>query len=579
VTRRVVALVALLAMTPVATAIIDEFVATSPIEAPYRVRLSFEAREPQRAALALLGQRNCVEEAAAGGSEACPSRPTGELYPTVGVRILDAVYHGEGPSDPSSGAEKASRDGTNATGYVLADVFRGSNTHRGTDGEAPEVILPGRAVLRAWHGYWSDLDDDGDADVDWNAWKPRPGNEFVGVRGEVASYIDPGSRPTLTSTWRPGDDAPDVFYRFDIYSQAYQVVGESAHNAHLAPIVFIDGSLLQTIVIVTVTDPVFAPDGLGRPYTPGATSLADVDRYPAAAPGSVSALYAATLAKPVNDLGSPSLGLCPGGCAVGPFAPPEPLAGPAGAAWSLGYARTLPEWDEASNSTAAGRRADYVARPTPWVDLRLLTSPGPGPASLAAGPLVGRDATGAPAPAPGFVALEVWYGLWHDLDGDGFIGDAGEDPYAAGARPSPDDYAQAAGEFIGRFPTATASTTAEVFAVKMVARPLATWGAGVGLFDREGLPICPGRTQRTNVADCRANGALHTGDKPLNLTALSSMTDRGRYRGGHTLFFPAGSPGFEVCVAAVYLRHGPIEDPRVDRVADCDVFGRWGEAL
>ncbi|HVL49591.1 MAG TPA: hypothetical protein VM889_13630 [Candidatus Thermoplasmatota archaeon] len=566
----------------------------TPTAAASQAHVALEAREPDRGALDARGQFNCVSEALARGGGRCPAERVETAFVETGVKILDAYYATTGFASPSNlvdgyraRVENPDSPQPSSALFAVRETNYGANAHRGTDGDLPDLILPGLGAFRAWYGWWDDKDLDGVIDIAYEARAGPSGgvarwleaNEWVpDTAGNIVSYIDPGSRPSYASVNRPADGMPEFAY--------YYRGGEVLDYAQSGQTLHTDGSLLQTYHVATVTDAFPAPEG-DFPFTPTATSLVDLDVHPAAAPGPLAALYAATLAGPVNALGSPSTGYCPDQCR-----PTLPLAALASVApvGGLVYAPYPREWAEGSGSSNEGRLFDadgnalaggYAERYQPWIDL-LPSTARPGNAGVAEpnGPLTGRSAGGRPAAGPGWLGFEIWTGLHRDLDADGFVGRAGDDPYRGGGRPIPDDYYNHLGEFIGAAVVDDRGAALDRFTV--IARPLPAWPPGAAVHT-----VLTGTPSVYNQNGCTAFNAVGcwtvtdpvlAGADPVALPAYLDGTTLGRYFAYNYLFLPFGTRDFaiELCTPVLQFPqavHGIRHD---EAVWDCDVVEPLG---
>ncbi|HVL47607.1 MAG TPA: hypothetical protein VM889_03535 [Candidatus Thermoplasmatota archaeon] len=539
-----------------------------------------------------LGQANCVAEAARGGDATCPLESVGGVgAPSVGVRMLDAVYFSEGPGDPVGDVGAVRRDvesvqsgggtGQSNNHYVLvADAQRGMNLHRMTGGAVPEVILPGRGSFSAWYGYWSDANGDQIIQVHWagqhSAAKPKISNEWKSIpSARIPVWVEPGSHPMPTHMYRPDAFTPDFYLKYVSSEIAYRSEGENQYVTH---VIFTDGSLFQDATVTTVTNPFLAPNGQ-RPYTTTSESLVDVDRYSAVASGPVASLYRVLVSPWTNELGSPSVGYCPNGCRVGPFQGDTEAHGPLRMVTSQHYVGYPQESRPGSLSSNAGR--DFTNGYMPWVDLLPLWSPVGGHAATLSGPMPGRNPDGSQTMLPGVLSFELFAGVWFDINEDGFIGAVRtrEDPYESGTRPIADDYYNARGEFFGSYLMQSATNALRRNEIKVRLTPLTDWGSGVIPLDGYGNPCLTLTSQiPTGLQKCATNGMVVTGTTPIEVALDLDNGVVGRYGlSGMMLkptsvFMPAGSPGFAVCTPDLHLRYEAGGTATVETLNDCDVI-------
>ncbi|HVL48658.1 MAG TPA: hypothetical protein VM889_08890 [Candidatus Thermoplasmatota archaeon] len=440
------------------------------------------------------------------------------------------------------------------------------------------MILPGAGGFVALFGWWNNANGDPvleikvDAgssaeDPRWNAtneWIPKPGAAML-------AYVEPGSRPRATTHERPSEEEPDLVLEYTTEGHVY-VTGKPSL------VLFPDGSLLQAFETLVVSDAWRLPSA-HLPFTPKDGARVDRDRYAAVAPGPAEAVYGATLAPTVNAVGSPSYGSCPNGCEATSLPATGTAADDAtGAAARVAWAPYPREWMEGSGASAAGRRAAYLAEPTPWVDLLPKSRVLPSSVVIArdTAPLLGGGADGAPTMAPGFFTVDLYVGLHLDLDGDGFVGRAPRDPHEGGRRPIPDRYFDPAGEFLAMtpiLPDPDGLGRATRLAVTLV--PDTDWGDGVVLHDRApaalgaggcGLDVCPD-----------ASPVLVTGGTPITLTLRPEGNFApGRWVTLESVLMPHGSPGFTACVEPMEIRWTDAEGaPRGEIAWDCDRVPRW----
>ncbi|HVL48591.1 MAG TPA: hypothetical protein VM889_08550 [Candidatus Thermoplasmatota archaeon] len=570
--RRVLAAVLLVALTAPLVA-----------GAPVGTEPAFEARENNRVWIDGEGQWNCVPEALEHvARDGCPVQPTGSARPALGVRMLDDHYLTsfgvgrpfESAQDPASGP----------------DAGAGSNLERSSRGFVRDVVLPGAGTFRAWFGWWHDVDDDevleyrgtGDAFADGNEWVPIR-------RHHLVSYVEPGSHPGFATFERPQDSEPDFEYDPGL-TPYYSARTPSAYFAGV--ILFTDGSLARTLQVATVTDPILAPSGENRPWTPTEDSLVDIDLYAAVAPGPVAEVFGVVLGDLVVSTGSPSLGTLAEDGGLGPRpARDTPLEGtfadpPYGAAVGAFWAPYPQEWRPGARSSNAGRGDAYAQAYTDWIDL----IPGYGYGTTGfqfsaytgqPGPLPGRSATGGQAMAPGALAFTLRVGVWRDLNLDGYVGVAKPgDPHDGGSDPRADDYASPRGEYFG-IPARTPSGDVLDY-TRLVLRPFPDWGAAGAFLYYRGQPdviVEPSRAPPNPVC-YSANGCLNdpgafhvTGSRPVELNVRRDVYEAGLYR-SDLLMLPLGTSGFEIeaCTDTLLVTVPSHAGEVVASVWDCDVI-------
>ncbi|HVL47798.1 MAG TPA: hypothetical protein VM889_04505 [Candidatus Thermoplasmatota archaeon] len=579
-----------------------------------------EASEPGRTGLENQGQRNCMVEALAQQETSdCPGVATGAPHPARGILVLDDFYiQPGGPASPSSLSEGALVEGyrcwsnqpTSCSGPTN-NLISGMNTARASRGLLPDIILPGAGRFMAAYGWFNNTNGDESVRVDDTGRTPSgavtagPANEFVRKPdGNLVSYVEPGSRPSWDNLMRPGDIEPDITYvmqDFATMRTAYLYEQKSAGTyagQPAAATIWFDGSLLRTLTVTTVTDPLFTPAPNGRPYTTTASSLVDIDVYGALAPGPVSALFASVAGPAMDRYASPSWGLCPNACVPGPVPlGGTPASGPGGLAQGLVWAPNLPETRLGSGNSAEGRLQDFQEGYRGWVDVI------PAMRATYAGWFIpvawtptlpvplSRSGAGEPEPTlpPGtFFAPEAWVGVWNDRSQDGRIGlvDA-SDPYEGGSRPNPDNYYDSRGEFFGvepKLPEGRAYVT-------LTFTPDTDWGPGGVYHYYSSMPNDP---FAESPSDCMVNGAVFcfgvtsgsTKSFELVLTGVSPSggggwfvstmpNPKGHYSPLTSVVFPAGSPGFTVCTDVLVTEWAEGGSLVRDAVRDCDHYAPW----
>ncbi|HVL48585.1 MAG TPA: hypothetical protein VM889_08520 [Candidatus Thermoplasmatota archaeon] len=549
----------------------------------HEVRVKYEMEEQGGPAP---GQKNCVREAALGeGTADCPEVVDTRYHPQRAILMLDSVYTVVPGVEGylATLRDPAPNSGTPSNG-------QGTSLHRHTDGLLPEIIYPGFGQFEGWLGRWHDQNADAFIQYHRGATSSPsahpPANEWMpALGGTMLGFIEPGSHPSYGARTRPMPTEPDIVY-------ASTMVGTYGAWAHATGatsdgiILFVDGSLFKSARVDTVTNAILAPDPDGRfPFTLGATSLLDIDRYAAVAPGPIAALYGVTVGDLVTDLGSPSMGWCPNGCRVGPVPMGAlPVAEPLGPAHAALYAPYPREWRDTERGVGAAYGSAYLAAYEPWADLRPYWSPlhvvNENASSLRPGPLPGRGEHGGQAMVPGILTFELRTGLWHDADGDGVVGSAlAGDVYESGSRPDPDDYVNSQGEYLGQFVTKTPSPSSPLHRLAVTLRPHDTWGPA-GIF--VGAPPSLTTIYNEPTLACAGGNCVReptnywkSGREEVTLYAYRDSQELGRYVVGGVIF-PTGTlaGGFEACTDVVYLRHASGGAERIDPVWDCDAIER-----
>jgi len=524
------------------------------------------------------GQRTCVPDALAPATSTCPSEPTVHignpvLHPPEGIRILDGFVAQTGvTSHPYNlvGDPTSNPDDARMTAQSVTSAAATANLQRETGGLV-NVFLPGRVDFVAWLGPWRDDDADGEIDLRVvqniaNGFKGyAPGNEYVSLSIEAFAFVEPGSHPVTGDTTRPAEDQPDFQY-----SRPSSAVDRLYRTQ--AGVLFLDGNLLERYVVETVSEPILLGDETtGRPYTLRASSLVDIDRYAAVAPGPIETLYRATASPVVQAVNTPGIGLCPESCVFPPF-PANDVAPVGGAVYS-----NYPLETEASDPFAAqpGRADDYKEAFHAWADVLPGYSPFISAVSLLPPrpyPLPGLGANGGLAVPPGALFLpDLWMGIWRDVNGDGVVGVGRPgDPYEGGNRPIPHRYAASTGEFL---PDNGRSVPEGRFLFTLT--PEATWGEpGVAVVSRSGSILA------ADNEDCPVSGhpsgrCFISGATPFSFRQTLQV-QTGRWSTTHFLLFPEGTAhgGFTICIGPrlIEFRQAGIDVSEV--VQDCDFVER-----
>jgi len=540
-----------------------------------------EMEEPNGLRLEDLGQKTCVEAARHGeASAACPRVPTRFEAPQTGIEILDSFFAVYGSPPPlGDEVEQAfafvSGESAQPPTGALGSLKRGTNPSRASGGAIGDVIAPGGGFFIALWGKWDNVNGDAMVDVryvDPQSFSHAMDNEWaIDITGDpLLGYVEPGSHPTLLSASRFQEDMPDFVYKAQ--ADVFVSSGDAAQSEVpvTSHILFTDGSLFRHVRVTTVSRPLLAPDPDGRfPFTPRPGSLVDIDDYSALAPGPVAALYGVLLGEAVESVGSPNLGICPRRCAPDPaILADTPLAPVAREGWSP-YPQ---EWRVDSGSSRAGRWEEHKAAYAPWIDLLALARVNPtgGVASQLEsrdGPLMGRRADGAQTSAPGLVTFEAWTGLWRDLDADGFVGRAGDEPYGQGARPQPDDYYASGGEYLSLRPL-------QEFTVTLT--PHDTWGDGVIVVaGYPGSVLAETPWPVVAILASLERGASDPIVLPMRYAHAEDGVFPGHYLTPYSVLLPAGSPGFDVCTETLPLRYEVGGDAGETVLYDCDVIAPW----
>ncbi|HVL47797.1 MAG TPA: hypothetical protein VM889_04500 [Candidatus Thermoplasmatota archaeon] len=614
------------ALVFVSTAVAAYLVAGCTSESDFYARADVD--ESGRSALAALGQFNCMEAGLlAAGTPECPRVPTGAKRPVEGILVLDNFYvQIMGPSGVDTSLQYATDPATaircaelRATGQGQAlsgcsgpytSLIAGSNSARASRGALPDMILPGVGQFHSAYGWWDNLDGDDFITVDDTGLEgarvvPGPKNEWILKPGAtMVSYVTPGTHPTYDNPRRPAATEPDVHYApLTTYHAStavvYQQKNAGGDGDRLTGIVWIDGSLLRSIRVFTVTDPIFAASPDGLPFTPRTTSLVDIDDYSAVAPGPVTTLYSALFGPFMDEFASPSFGTCPNACIPGPVPTGGTALAEVGALQGFAFGRHESETHPASLGTAAGRQTDFEDQFHGWIDVIQMTRTTVSYQNLGAWgwsmqqPL-GADPEGRPTiPPGGSISPEAWIGIFRDLSRDGRVGRVANpaDPYEGGSRPMPDDYYRSEGEFYGLEPKLNKDNV-----LILTFTPDTDWGpVGVYSFypDRMGDPIPPttagclpgtasiclqvnGGSAQPFTTFLRPAGQYSAHPGASSTPAIESPF--GHYGTHQAIWFPTGSPGFTVCTMDVPLTYAIGEVAVTETVRDCDYVAPWVSA-
>ncbi|HVL48159.1 MAG TPA: hypothetical protein VM889_06345 [Candidatus Thermoplasmatota archaeon] len=186
------------------------------------------------------------------------------------------------------------------------------NYQRASGGILPDIITPGLGMFYAFYGYWTDADEDGSLRY-WNSSSLGPA-EYTLAEGQLFSYVEPGSYPAVDSNGRPNATTYDFSYivSLSIFDDDFQYEAGQGLGSW-----FHDGSLLRSLRVQTVANPLLAPDPVtGNPFTCNEGCMIDVDAYNAMAPGPISGPYSSIVGPIIDDflptVGFSSLNVPPG---------------------------------------------------------------------------------------------------------------------------------------------------------------------------------------------------------------------------------------------------------------------------
>ncbi|HVL47737.1 MAG TPA: hypothetical protein VM889_04185 [Candidatus Thermoplasmatota archaeon] len=265
----------------------------------HHAEVSADAREDGRTRLDADGQNNGVQEALAAAGLA-------------DVRILDALAVTVGLHDYHPHGYKIDpREPWNLYGHA---EYRRTNVRGASEGVLQPALPPGPVWFLAWAGEFRDRNENGVIDQDV---RRNPDGSVAGrgllhewradEHAVLLGFIDPAFRPALfeSGAFEPGD--PDV--RFSYLGDA-----EETFLSGGGPVVFPDGSLLQTVRTIVVQEAM----------EEGARALVDIDDYAALAPGPAAKLYASTVA-PFVDAVPVSLAACGPACDLSDVTPIDPF--------------------------------------------------------------------------------------------------------------------------------------------------------------------------------------------------------------------------------------------------------------
>lgn len=411
----------------------------------------------------------------------------------------------------------------------------------------------------------------------------QSGDEFDGAQGRVlVGYVT----PHLVKISEGDEDEPSFVFAEGGAPGLY--LSDATSQLGGLPTYF-DQALLRSTVVETISDPVPAASG-PRQYVLSATSLVDVDVYEAVDP-TVEALYTALLplghfgvSGAANDVlfGDDDDGLVPTlqRDGVATFAP---QIGPARAA--------IMGPEEYEN----GQRSDYADAPHTFFDawLHLPSSWSALPTGFAHASDCGSTVSRCHAGAGGVYRPTVMagygvFGIWHDLDGDGWIGSPPTfgcaDAYGCGFTSQPNDLFERTDAGDAEFDRYCVADAGDLRTITMRVTPLTPdgrWNDGVYVV-RDSDAETARRDPYDDVADDVASDGdvdrlVVFGEIALTLRCTQSPTqDVGLYPSDELLVFPV-PPAYDV-----RMRTDPVTADfsvagleTVETVADEDIVRGW----
>ena len=469
-----------------------------------------------------------------------------------------------------------------------------------------EFLVYGHKRWAALHGTWADGNGDGvvqDRELEGRAVEgadpatlassrsyaqplapsaAETGDEFTGIGGrQIVGYVTPhlvkisdGSTNTPSFVFAAGD-VPGLYY------------SDSGSQVGGLPTYF-DQALLRSTAVEVISDPLAATFG-PRDYALSATSLVDVDLYEAVDP-TVEALYTTLVpmghfgvTDATNDVlfGDDDDGLIPTTQRDG-LAAFAPQIGPARAA-VMGP-------DENEN----GQRQDYTEAPHAFFDawLHLPSSWSALPTAFSHGTDCGSTVSRCHAGVGGEdrpVAMAGYgvFGLWHDLDADGWIGAPATfgcpDAYGCGWTSPPNDHFErtdAGDREFDRYCIAEGGAVRTITMRVQPDTPGARWTDGVYVV-RDEDPEDARRDPYDDAVDDALDGNIDrlVAQGAVTLTLRCSQTtstDVGVYPSDELLVFPV-PPAYDVVmttdpVATDFTDLGILT---VEVVSDRDVVRGW----
>lgn len=486
-----------------------------------------------------------------------------------------------------------------------------------------EFILPGATgEMMAWYGTWSDHDHDEHLPIPQRAYigvaatsrdcvdgavgggtllpngdpagagvgpiplpeVPTPavaaadcsGSEWIATSGAfVAGYASPAPpADTLLSNnvFVPGEGEPNVHFAAHGYREGVRYVAPDTNFGQF----FVDASILQTTTVETYVNPLPTSDG-ERTITRDASEPHDIDVYTSVNPAA-EALYTGNVVAPfesVTGCTPANIWICVS--AANPdVTAADPTVGPA-------MAQVLPP----RGNEDPGH--DYISETHAYFDVHLdLTAWQP--LVVAAGDgsngQVSSDASGQ-ARAPVFAGIYGVLGLWHDDNGDGWIGAPTASPgcpdaHDCGRVQDPNDYGSS--EWSG-YCRDTTRPVGEVMAT--LTSSTGTWGQGVymmrdddffgfttlGLIEgnyesgfADNVGSTPYDDMATDASDGSVDHLILEGAISVHLNC-GGFTGEGNYRSFEKYLFPeGGNRGYDITLATeqfgrtVVINGTPVEE-------------------
>lgn len=427
-------------------------------------------------------------------------------------------------------------------------------------------------------------------------WGPASPPLGVGsLVGYVTPYVPVYTMP-LNSLGAEQTRQPDLFFA-EVSSSEGGRYAATAGAAANWDVHFTDNSLLQTTVVEVHARPRTTTAGprlyVHEDADPLARTDTDVFR---SVNGDLETIYRVSLLQPLAEAGcdldhaeSAVSGSCPEPLhdALRPVLDPLTGAGSAEALVGPTLATLRPTWPQEDSGH------DHASGFHPYLDLRLEMS-GWRDAVLVAQnePVVAASwsytADGAHH-VPLVASVYGWLGLWNDLDGDGFVGDAeaGQaagcpDAYSCGARADPNTFEDASsrGEWNGLCRAGVGYGVIDV----VLSTPDGRWGPTGVYVLTDGHEEGATMVSTARVVDATVEDAVQGDVQTLVLNGpvvvhanCGWVGEPGRYRGYEQVLFPAGNLGFDVALATddvdvAFDRDGA---PAIETVRDDDVYPAW----